>query len=413
MAPIELPVAQDRIHFFSAISNRNYRYLWLASIFTYHAHWIQISALGWIVLQLTNSPLLVGVVGFCGMFPMALFGIFAGVLTDRIPGKKLMIVGQTINILAISTLIVLLNSNVIAFWHITIIALTVGTGWTLDFPNRRSIVMHILGQKKLSNAIIMDSIAFSLSIMVGPLYAGLLLTVNSITTMGIVLCLYIAGLFILQLVQTSNAQINKTTNSAFEMLKEGFSQVFTNRLLLGVFIITVVSNLLFFPSRAMIPVFARDVLGVGTVLFGVLGSASGLGALIGSIFLGSISERKSPARLFAYGVMFAMGMVCIFSLSRFYPLSVLLLFLSGFGIAGFATMQFTIILKGSSENVIGRAIGIVMMAIGVQPFGMLLVGATSEILGVTTAVGINSALGLLVLLFVVLKYKIFRQAKSF
>jgi MFS family permease len=344
---------------------------------------------------------------------VALFGIFAGVLTDRTPGKKLMIFGQTINILAIATLIVLLNYNLVAFWNIAIIALIVGTGWTLDFPNRRSLVMHILGQRNLSNAIIMDSIAYTLSVMVGPLYAGLLLTINSITTMGIVLCLYIGGLFILQFVKISNVQINKTTNSAFEMLKEGFSQVFTNRLLLGVFIITVVSNLLFFPSRAMIPVFARDVLEVGTVLFGVLGSASGVGALIGSILLASISERKSPARLFAYGVMFAMAMVCIFSLSRFYPLSVLLLFLSGFGIAGFATMQFTLILKGSSENVRGRAIGIVMMAMGVQPFGMLLVGATSEILGVTTAVGINSALGLLVLLFVVLKYKIFRQATSF
>ena len=106
-------------------------------------------------------------------------------------------------------------------------------------------------------------------------------------------------------------------------------------------------------------------------------------------------------------------MVCIFSLSRFYPLSVLVLFLSGFGIAGFATMQFTLILKGSSENVRGRAIGIVMLAIGVQPFGILLVGATSEILGVTTAVGITSALGVLLLILVVLKFKVFRQAKSF
>ena len=413
MAPISLPMVQSRIHFFSALSNHNYRYFWLASVFTYQARWIEIPALGWIILQLTNSPWLVGVVGFCGMFPMALFGIFAGVLADRTPGKKLIILGQTITILAIATLIVLLNYNLVAFWNIAIISLIIGTGWTLDFPTRRSMIMHIIGERNSSNAIIMDSIALTISIMMGPLYAGLLLTVNSITTIGIVLCLYIGGLFILQFVKISNVHFHRPTNSSFEMLKEGFSQLLTNRLLLGVFIITVVSNLLFFPFRTMIPVFARDVLEVGTILFGVLGFASGIGALIGSIFLGSISERKSPARLFAYGVMFAMAMVCIFSLSRFYPLSVLVLFLSGFGIAGFATMQFTLILKGSSENVRGRAIGIVMLAIGVQPFGILLVGATSEILGVTTAVGITSALGVLLLILVVLKLKIFRQAKSF
>jgi MFS family permease len=406
------PSSASSVGLFGAMRHRDFRLLWSSGILCYHANWIEIAGLGWIVLELTNSPWLVGVVGFCRMVPMPLLGMFVGVLTDRMPGKRLIVGGQLINIVSVLILLGLLWFDTLHFWHIAALSVSLGIGWALDFPARRAIVMDIVGQSRLTNALIMDSSAFVISIMMGPIYAGLLLGVSPVLTIGVVVIFYLAGLGILQFVRSTNGTVERKKAPPFVMIKEGFKHVLNNQLLLGVFLITVVANLFLFPFVSMIPVFARDVLGVGTVLFGVLGAASGFGSLIGLIVLGMLPDPKGPARVFAYGIILAMGIILLFTFSRVFLLSVALLFASGLGTAGFAAMQFALVLKGTPENLRGRVMGVLMIGIGMAPIGILITGATAELWGAPVAVGLNCVLGLAMLFALVGKFKIFRQSET-
>lgn len=413
MSMVNLPPASaSRVGLFGAMKHRDYRLLWFSGILCYHAMWIEIAGLGWIVLELTNSPWLVGVVGFCRMVPMPLLGMFVGVLTDRMPGKRLVVGGQLINIISSLILLALLWFDALQFWHIAVLSVSLGVGWTLDFPARRAIVMDIVGQSRLTNALIMDSSAFIISIMVGPIYAGLLLGISATATIGVVVIFYFVGFGVLQFVRATNGNIGNIRENPFLMIKEGFRHVLTNQLLLGVFLITVVANLFLFPFVSMTPVFARDVLGVGTVLFGILGAASGFGSLVGLVVLGALPDPKGPARVFAYGVILAMAIILLFTFSRVFFLSVALLFVAGLGTAGFASMQFPLVLKGAPESVRGRAMGVLMIGIGMGPIGVLITGATAELWGAPVAVAINCVLGLLMLFGLVGKFKIFRQSET-
>ena len=403
----------QQIRFFEALRNRDFRLLWLASWLSYHGNWIEIAAVGWIVLELTNSPWLIGVVGFSRMVPMPVLGLFAGILTDKYPGKRLIVLGQVINLFAITGLMFLLWMDVLQFWHILVVAINVGIGWTLDFPARRVIVLDIVGQRRLTNAMIMDSTAFIGSIMMGPIYAGLLLTLGRTVTIAVVLAFYFAGFVVLFFVRIPKVVATPARENPLRMIKEGMVHVLTNQLLLGVFLITVVVNLFLFPFVAMMPVFARDVLVVGPVLFGILGAASGLGSLVGLIYLATKPEVRGPARLFAYGSIFAISVMFLFTVSRNYALSLALLFVAGLGTAGFAAMQFPLVLKGAPEAMRGRALGVLMVAIGMAPVGILITGAASEAWGAPVAIGINCIIGLVLLSGILAMLKVFRQVETF
>ena len=365
------------------------------------------------MLELTDSPWLVGVVGFSRMVPMPVLGLFAGILTDKYPGKRLVVLGQVINLAAITALMLLLWMDVLQFWHILVVALHVGIGWTLDFPARRTIVLDIVGMRRLTNAMIMDSTAFIGSIMMGPIYAGLLLTLGGAATIAVVLAFYFVGFVILLFVPIPKVVAAPARENPLRMIKEGMVYVLTNQLLLGVFLITVVVNLFLFPYVAMMPVFARDVLGVDTVLFGILNAAGGFGSLVGLVFLATRSQVQGPARLFAYGSIFAITLVLLFTMSRIYALSLVLLFVAGLGTAGFASMQFPLVLRGAPEAARGRALGVLMVAIGMAPIGILVTGAIAETWGAPMAVGINCGVGLVMLLGIIAMLKVFRRTETF
>jgi len=227
------------------------------------------------------------------------------------------------------------------------------------------------------------------------------------------LAFYFVGFVVLFFVRIPKIVTTPARDNPLRMIKEGMVHVLTNQLLLGVFLITVVVNLFLFPFVAMIPVFARDVLGVGTVLFGILGAASGLGSLVGLIYLAIRPEVRGPARLFAYGSIFAITVMFLFTVSRNYGLSLALLFVAGLGITGFAAMQFPLVLKGAPETMRGRALGVLMVAIGMAPVGILITGAASEAWGAPVAIGINCVIGLVLLSGILAMLKVFRQAETF
>jgi len=177
-------------------------------------------------------------------------------------------------------------------------------------------------------------------------------------------------------------------------IKDGFRYAIGHKTIRGVIFITLLMNLLLYPYMQMVPVIARDTLGVGPVLMGVLLSAAGAGSVMGAVFIAAAGNLSHQGRVFVVGSSLAMVALLLFSFSYWYSVSLILLMILGLGGAGFGTMQATIIMLVARKDIRGRALGIMALAIGVMPAGLLVTGAVASKFSPSVALGINAGLGL-------------------
>ena len=402
------------IHTFDAFLNPNYRLLWVSNFFAYISRWMQMTMLGWFVFEVTGSKFLLALVGFSGMGPLVVLGVFGGVLAERVDKRKLLISTLTANLIAAVAMAALifsdlfLSTSLVRYWHAYIVMMVGGIGWGLDMPSRRSIVLDVLGRARVNNAVALDSVGMHGSRMAGPLLGGGLITASQFLFSDgygleagyfVTLVFFIISFSMMARLRTParDAAIATATNASniFRNLMEGFRYVCSESTLLAVVLITVFMNLLLFPYQQLIPAIAVEVLDVGATLMGLLLALEGLGALIGSIAIASASNLSHHGRVYLGGSMFGLVMLLLFSFSQWYGVSLTLMFMLGLGTAGFGAMQATIILLVARDDMRGRGLGIITLAIGAGPIGALMIGAVADATSAPTAMTINAVLGLI------------------
>ena len=350
----------------------------------------------WLVLEMTGSPFLVALVGFFGMIPLLLFGVFGGVLADRVDRRKLIRSTQLINLAASVTMLALLLMDMEQYWHSYIVVFASGLGWAFDMPARRSIVLDVTGRVGVTNAMALDSVGMHASRMIGPALAGVLIqTVGLAGGYFVIIALYIISLSFLMRLRLPPREIPSTSHSVVRNLIEGFIYVRTNRILLGTVIVTVLMNLLLFPYMQMVPVIARETLNVGPGLMGILMGADGLGAIIGSVAIASFGQIRYHGRIYLGGSLIGLVLVLAFAASQWFMVSLPVLILLGLGTAGFGTMQSTIVVMSASDEMRGRALGVISLAIGAGPVGALLIGALAEGTSPAAGIGMFAVVGIL------------------
>ena len=370
--------------------------MWPANFFSYISRWMQMTMLIWFVLEMTGSPFLVALVGFFGMIPLLLFGAIGGVLADRVDRRKLITSTQLINLLAAIAMLVLLLTDVAEYWHSYIIVLASGLGWAIDMPARRSIVLDVTGRVGVTNAMALDSVGMHASRMIGPALAGFLIAAVDVTGgYFVVIALYIISLSFLMRLRLPPREIPTVSHSIVRNLAEGFVYVRANRILLGTVVVTVLMNLLLFPYMQMVPVIATETLNVGPGLMGILMGADGLGAIIGSIGIASFGQLRYHGRIYLGGSMIGLILVLAFAASQWFAVSLPVLILLGLGTAGFGTMQSTIMVISASDEMRGRALGVISLAIGAGPIGALLIGLLAETTSPATGITVFAVLGIL------------------
>ena len=146
------------LHTFEAFGNRGYRLLWPANFLAYTSRWMQMTLLGWLVLGLTDSPFLVALVGVFGTLPLLMLGMIGGLLADRVNRRRLLIATQAMSWGAAVFMVVVLQTEMVRFWHAYLASAVTGVGWALDMPSRRSVIHDLIGRAKVTNAIAMDDI---------------------------------------------------------------------------------------------------------------------------------------------------------------------------------------------------------------------------------------------------------------
>jgi MFS family permease len=343
---------------------------------------------------------MVGVAAFCRFAPMIVLGLFAGVLIDRLPRGRVLVGVQSVNLAASSLLALLFATGHGDLWLLIGLETIMGIAWAVDFPSRRTVLFTLVGPKRVTNAVSLESVSMQGTKIIGPVVGGLLLG-----SFGPVWCyLLLAALFLVALLMTISLtrtiQLpapHASSESMVAGIVMGFREARWQPAILGVLIITVLMNGLVFPYQQLMPVFARDVLSVGPELLGVLVAAGGVGTLIGALWTAGRRDFTAHRQLFVGGSILGGVMVVIQSFSPDFWMALPIQFAIGLADAGFGTMQSTIVLLASHERARGRVLGILSVCIGTNPVGALAVGFIATYVGAPVAFGAAAALALLLM----------------
>ncbi len=389
---------------FRAFANRGYLRLWIANFLSYTPRWMQLTFLAWLILELTNSPWYVALIGFFSSMPMLVFGLLGGLLADRFNRRRLLLVLQTANVVINLLFTLLLAAGAMRVWQGYLVILVTGSSWALGFPSRRALIFDLLGTSDITNAVALDSVGMNASRILGPACAGALITLVGVTGgFVIVTATYALGLLLLFTLRLQqDERLTPRRENIVRNLIEGFRYISQDRVMMADVYITVAMNFLLFPYMQMIPVLARDVLHVGPTLMGFLQGAEGVGALIGSLGLAAFTMVRYHGRVFVMGSLVGLLALLVLSMSRWYIISFPAMLILGIGTAGFGTMQSTIVMLMSKEDMRGRALGVISLAIGAGPLGSLVLGAIADAISPVFALRLHALLGIIVLSLIVL-----------
>ena len=356
---------------------------------------MQMTLLGWFVLVETDSPWLVGLVGFFGMIPMFVLGILGGVLADAVDRRRLLLMTQAVTFLSLLTLSTLMLLDLAVYWHVYPAILVMGVAWALDMPSRRSLIHDLLGRRRVTNGVALDSMGMSASMMIGPATAGALIdrvgVPGGYTVVTVMVAISIA---LLTRLRTGQARPQQQQPGILRNLADGIRYVAGHRTLRAMVLITVLANLLMFPYMHMVPVMARDVLGVGPVLMGLLQAAPGMGSFAGAIAIASLPAVSHHGRIMLGGTLTAFAALLVFSQSTVYAFSLPTLLVMGIGVSGFGSMQAAMTMLLAPKEMRGKALGVVSLAIGSGPFGALIVSSVADEYGPALAISAIAIAGM-------------------
>jgi MFS family permease len=323
----------------------------------------------------TGSPFVVALMLFARLLPMGLFGVFGGVISDRFDRRRTLMVVMSI-MFVLSLVLGLLGINgMLTVWHVGLGAFIAGMAWVSDFPVRRTLLSEIAGPGRVVKAMSLDIMSTSGTRMLGPIMGGAIYATVGMggalltTAIGYGLCLVM--LFGLQKKDDVPAA---TGVSALRNVVEGLQELRRDRVLVGVFAVTIVFNLWGFPFTSMIPVIGKDVLVLGPDGVGILASTEGLGAFIGAMVLALFAPGSWARYLYIGGVALYFVLLIGFGLSKEVMSSAVLLTMTGFAGAGFGAMQSTLVLLNSNDKIRARMMGVLSMCIGSGLLGFLHLG---------------------------------------
>ena len=376
---------------------------WLVGAFAGSVHWLEILTTSVVVFELTNSPLSVALVMAFRASPLVLFGALMGDIAERVSRKLLLIGGFGVLVVSSLTLATLAFSGALQVWHIALGGFLSGVVFSMEFPVRRMLLGEFAGVDRVGRAMSIDSVTRNATRILGPALGGFLLEWIGIQgTYLLAASLYMVSVLLAARIRVGPIRVIEQGRNVIANVIDGFRYIAASRKIVGTLMITVVTNIWGFAYASMVPVVGREDLGLSAFPIGILMSSEGLGALMGALAAALFSRPAYFSKIYLYGPALFFVAILLFSLSDWYPLSLVVLFVGGVGLAGFTTMQATLIFLEAAPEVRGRVMGAVSVSIGMGPIGILHVGALANWLGAANAITIISIEGMIALLITAL-----------
>ena len=349
--------------------------------------WMEQVARGWLVLELTHSPFQLGLLAFINGFASLIAAPFAGLIADRLDRRMLAAVSQLLAALFAITIGLLTAFDRVAMWQLYVMATLGGVTFAINMPARQVLVYDVVGSEYLTNAIALNAVTANIARIAAPSIGGAV-----IAGIGVAESFYAQTVFYL-LATVATFMLRPATVAkpvrvpVWQGLREGFDFVRRDPVLSRLVLLNTVPNLLIYPYVTLFPIFAEDVLNVGSTGYGILLSGVGFGSIPGGLAVASMTHSRSKGVVMSVAALLYMGMVASFALSSWFALSFGLLIVGGIGWSMMAILNQTLLqLQLSDDALRGRVISFYSMAGGITPFGSLAMGSAADHFGVQRAV---------------------------
>lgn len=382
-----------------------FRLLLLGTLATNSAFWMYQVSLGWLALQLTDSAFYVGLAGFAGGIPLLLFSLPAGVVIDQFDRRSVLLLAQCGIMLVASLFAILIGTGAITLWSMLILAACYGTVMSFIFPTRTAMVPSLVEREDMANAIALNAASQNATRVVGPALAGLLIAAAGVSMTFAVA----AAMQILALTATSRLPSRAASSPAkgapgWRSLTVGFGIVASDPLLLALIVLALAPTVLVMPYINLMPVFARDILNLGSSGLGLLLASTGLGTVAGALWIARSPRVRtwSGAQVITAG-LFAI-FVAIFALTPVLAVAVPVLFVAGWMSASFLAINQTKLQLSVDDSVRGRVLSIYLMTWGMLPVGQLVVGSIAAQTGATAALVGSCAIALSCILVIAWRF---------
>ena len=383
-----------------ALGHRDFRLFWCGQLVSLIGTWMQSVGQAWLVLELTNSPFRLGLIGALQFGPILLFSFLSGAISDRVRKRRLLLGTQTALMLQAFTLAVLVWSGRVQFWHVAVLAALYGLATTLDMPSRQAYIAHLVPRGDLMNAIALNSAVFNGARVVGPAVAGLLVarygTAAAFVVNG---TSFIAVIAALAAIRTEGTPSPRRGIGLRAEIAEGVRYAAgTPRVALVMALLTVV-GLFLVNMNVLVPLIAREVLHEGAHGFGLLMASLGLGAVTGALAVAVLSVGRSPLGMVVAPALAAAGLLLLLSTARHFGTTAAVLVALGFAQIVFMTTCNTTVQIAVPDELRGRVMGLYALVFaGMTPIGALIMGTVAEHWGVSRACAVGGGAGLVLIL---------------
>ena len=382
---------------FSALQHPNYKLWFWGQIISLFGTWMQTTAQGFLIFELTHSAAYLGYVGFAAGIPVWLFMFYGGVIADRLPRRSVIIFAQSLMMFLAFILALLTFTHVVQAWHIIVLAFFLGLANAFDAPARQAFLLELVDRKALVNAIALNSTMFNSARALGPAAAGIVyalfgpawcFTLNGLSFIGV-----IAALIKMNLKKTPKQIVNK---SAFSELKEGFKYSLSQPMIRTLIYLIALINIFGISFITLIPAWAVSILHGDAATNGIMQSARGLGALITALFIASLGSSKYIYKMMTAGIISLPVFLFLFALVLWLPLSLLMLVANGIALILVFNLSNAIVQNIVSDSFRGRVMSIYSFtSFGFLPLGSLMIGFMAEQLSEPSAVMICSGITML------------------
>ena len=403
-ATAEAPVAEPRFGLaaFAPLRHLNYRYLWTGTVLMSAGQWVQQVTLGWLLYDLTGSSMLLGALNGLRALPFLIAGPIAGVAADRMDRKALLVQTQYVLIVTALLMGVLVASGYLQPWHLFAFTLLTGMAWAFHEPVRQSLVPGVVPKNELMSAIALNSMGFNINKVLGPALGGVLIAafgpagnffVQSAAYAGVLLMVY--------WMQVPPTPEEARHSSAVANLKEGLAYVWSNPTVFALMLAAYVPRVFAVPYQALMPVFQKDVLGVGPEGLGLLMAAPGAGAVLYVLLLSATTHGiRRKGVMLLWSLVFLGSFMILFSRISSFPLALVVLVAIGACQIMFMATTNTLLQMLTPDALRGRVMSLYMLDRGLMPAGALMAGLTAHLIGAPATVafmgGIVIVLALLV-----------------
>ena len=387
--------------FASLRRHRNYRLFFSGQVVSLSGTWMQNIGLAWLVVELTHSPLAVGLLAFCRFIPFTIFGLFAGVVADRIDNRRLVVGTQTVSMILSAILAVLVLSGAATLWSVYLLAALSSTAIVFDAPGRHALTFQMVGREELPNAVALNAGLFNGSRVIGPAFAGVIIAVwgvgvcfaiNTISFLAV-----LAGLLAMRREELVPVQRDEEPPSVMRGIGEGLSYAWrTPQVRLVLAMVTVVSTV-GFNFHVLLPLLASETLHAGPEVFGILSATFGAGALLGALLSAALGRASWKVLVLGTGG-FSLSLLALAPLTAVWACAVLL-FVTGVSFTLWMSNANSILQLGAPDHLRGRVVSLYLWAFaGLAPVGGLLAGWLVDVGGTPLSFSVAGSVGVVMTL---------------